>query len=80
MNKIPSTLRTAICQDVGKFWSQVLTGSMERESIAAVPRPVIRKARPPLVFTNAEPPAWGGEGPALKETFWWPRQESAVTV
>ena len=47
---------------------------------AAVPCPVIRKVRPPLVFTNPEPPPWGVEGLALKETFWWPSEGSAVLV
>ena len=36
--------------------------------------------RPPLVFTNSEPLHGEGKAPALKETLWWPSQESAVTV
>ena len=78
--KTPRMLRTVTCQDAGKLWSQALTRSMERESTVAVPRPVVRKARPPLAFTNPEPPPRGGEGPALKETCWWPSQGSAFTV
>ena len=62
-------LRTVICQDVCKFWRQALTRSMEKESIAAVPCAVIRKVRPPLVFTNAEPLPWGGEGPSFKRNI-----------
>ena len=31
-SKIPSVFRTVICQDTGKFWSQVLTGFMERKT------------------------------------------------
>ena len=53
-SKIPSMLRTVVCQDVGKFWSQALTRSMEMESMSAMPCPVIRKVRPPLVFTFTE--------------------------
>lgn len=79
-SKIPSMLRTVICQDVGKFWSRACTGSMQKESRAAAPYPVIRKVRPPLFFTNQEPPPWGGEGLALKIIFCWSSQESAVTV
>ena len=30
-SKIPSVFRTVICQDMGKLWSQALTGFMERE-------------------------------------------------
>ena len=45
--KIPTMLRRVICQDVGKFWSQELTRSMERESIVGVPCPVIRKVSHP---------------------------------
>ena len=62
-------LRRVIWHDVDKFWSQTLTGSMEGESIAAVLCPVIRKARPPLVFTNPEPPPWGGVGPGCKRNI-----------
>ena len=72
-------LRTVVHQDVGKLWSQALTGS-KRESMAAASCPIIRKIRPPLVFINLEPPQGEGKALALKETFWWPSQESAVTV
>ena len=66
----PSLLRTHVCQDVGKFWSQVLTGSMERESIAAVSCLVIRKVRATRAFHQPRAtPTWSGR-PALKETFW----------
>ena len=50
------------------------------ESMAAVSCPVIRKVSPPPVSTNPEAPPRRGESPALKETFWRPRQKSAVTV
>ena len=73
-------LRRLHHQDVGKFWSQALNGSKERESMAAGSSPLTRKVRPLLVFTNPEPPPREGKGPALKQTFWWPTQESAVTV
>ena len=53
-SKMPSVLNPVIHQDMGKFWSQVLTRSMERKSVVAVPCPVTRKIRPPLVFANAE--------------------------
>ena len=58
-------LRTVICQDVGKFWSQELTRSMERESVAAVPCLVLRKVRPPLVSQAQSHPhgvRWGKLG------------------
>ena len=47
---------------------------------AAVPCLVKRKVRPRLVFTNPQPPPWGRESPTLKETVWWPNQDSADTV
>ena len=34
--KIPITLKLVIHQDVGKFWRQVLTRSVERESMAVM--------------------------------------------
>ena len=49
--------------------SQELTRSMEKELKVAVPSPVIRKVRPPLVFTNPEPPPRGGEGPGSKRNI-----------
>ena len=36
-SKIPSVFRTIICQDMGKFWSQALTGFMEREMTQQCP-------------------------------------------
>lgn len=59
-------LRTLTCQYVSKFWSQALNRPMERESMAAVSRPVTRKVRPPLVFTNPEPPHVDKGGPNSK--------------
>ena len=49
--------------------SQELTRSMEKELKVAVPSPVIRKVRPPLVFANPEPPPRGGEGPGSKRNI-----------
>ena len=48
-----------------RFWSQALTGLIERKPIgAAMPCLLTRKVRPPLAFTNPEPPAWGREDPS----------------
>ena len=41
---------------------------------------ILRKVRPPQVFTKPEPLPEGEGGLTLKEAFWWPSQESAVTV
>ena len=49
--------------------SKLLTGSMQRESTAAVPCPVIRKVRPPPVFTNPGPPPREGEGFSSKRNI-----------
>ena len=65
-SKTPNVLRTLTCQYVRKFWSQALNRPMERESTAAVSRPVTRKVRPPLVFTNLEPPHVDKGGPNSK--------------
>ena len=66
-SKIPSTFRTVICQDMGKFWSQVLTRSMERGPIAAVPSPVLREESQPW-FSQARATHIGRGSSALKET------------
>ena len=42
--------------------SQELTRSMEKELKVAVPSPVIRKVRPPQVFTKPEPLPQGEGG------------------
>lgn len=39
-SKLPSMLRTVIHQDLGKFWNQALSESMERESVVAASYPV----------------------------------------
>ena len=36
--------------------------------------------RPPLVFTSPGPLHGEGKGLALKQTFWWSSQKSAITV
>lgn len=64
-------VRTVTCQDVGKFWSQALTGSMERKSMAAASHPVVRKVKLHLVFPNPGPPPWGGESPGSKILMIW---------
>ena len=40
-------LRTVIHQDLGKFWNQALSESMERESVVAASYPVKRKVGHP---------------------------------
>lgn len=52
----------------GKFWSQALTGSKERKSMAAASHSVLRKVKLHLVFPNPDPLPMG-EGKALASKF-----------
>ena len=82
-----SRLRYLVCSEQSlarmwaKFGAKALTRSMERESIAAAPRAVLRKERPPLVFANPEPSPWGEEDLTFKRNslMVWPEVSSHST-